>query len=87
MMLNQKDSEDRFELDDDFCIMDNEHFFIRRCIKIPIIGIDEYLIWEIVVIRSIYLVVRNFENRFLVSLIVIFRRLAINYQEKPISYY
>jgi len=37
----------RFELDDDLCIMDNEHFFIRGCIEIPIIGIDENLIWGV----------------------------------------
>ena len=37
----------RFELDDDLCIMDNEHFFIRGCIEIPIIGTDEDLIWGV----------------------------------------
>jgi hypothetical protein len=30
-----EEREDRFELDDDLCIMDNEHFFIRGCIGIP----------------------------------------------------
>lgn len=37
----------RFELDDDLCIMDNEHFFIRGCIEIPIIGTDDHLIWGV----------------------------------------
>ncbi|MDF2066643.1 DUF2199 domain-containing protein [Bacillus sp. Cr_A10] len=37
----------RFELDDDLCIMDNEHFFIRGCIEIPIISTTEYLIWGV----------------------------------------
>ncbi|MFF2754441.1 DUF2199 domain-containing protein [Psychrobacillus sp. NPDC058041] len=36
---------DRFELDDDLCIMDNEHFFIRGCIEIPITSTAEHLIW------------------------------------------
>jgi hypothetical protein len=27
--------------------MDNEHFFIRGCIEIPIIGTDEYFIWGV----------------------------------------
>lgn len=42
-----EEREDRFEIDDDLCIMDNEHFFIRGCIEIPIIGTDEHLIWGI----------------------------------------
>jgi hypothetical protein len=37
----------RFELDDDLCIMDNEHFFIRGCIEIPIIGTNEHLLWGV----------------------------------------
>ncbi|MGJ7922885.1 DUF2199 domain-containing protein [Neobacillus sp. LXY-4] len=42
-----EEREDRFELDDDLCIMDNEHCFIRGCIEIPIIGTDEHLIWGV----------------------------------------
>jgi hypothetical protein len=42
-----KEREDRFELAEDLCIMDNEHFFIRGCIEIPIIGTDEHLIWGV----------------------------------------
>lgn len=38
---------DKFELDDDLCVMDNEHYFIRGCIEIPIIGTDEHLIWGV----------------------------------------
>jgi hypothetical protein len=30
--------EKRFELSEDLCVMDNEHFFIRGCVEIPIIG-------------------------------------------------
>lgn len=42
-----KEREDMFRLDDDLCVMDNEHFFIRGCIEIPIIGTDEHLIWGV----------------------------------------
>lgn len=42
-----EEQEERFELDEDLCIMDNEHFFIRGCIEIPIIGTDEHLIWGV----------------------------------------
>ncbi len=39
--------QDRFELDEDLCIMDKQHFFIRGCIEIPIIGTEEHLIWGV----------------------------------------
>ncbi|MEM1506297.1 DUF2199 domain-containing protein [Domibacillus sp. 8LH] len=39
-----EEREDRFELDDDLCILDNEHSFIRGCLEIPVIGTDEHLI-------------------------------------------
>jgi hypothetical protein len=42
-----EEQDERFKLDDDLCIMDNEHFFIRGCIEIPIIGTDEHLIWGV----------------------------------------
>ena len=42
-----EEQDERFELDDDLCVMDNEHFFIRGCIEILIIGSDEYLIWGV----------------------------------------
>ncbi|OCA90466.1 hypothetical protein A8F94_00820 [Bacillus sp. FJAT-27225] len=35
----------RFELSEDLCVMDNEHFFIRGCVEIPIIGTEEEFIW------------------------------------------
>ena len=43
----QAERDKRFELVDDLCIMDNEHFFIRGCIEIPIIGTNEDLIWGV----------------------------------------
>lgn len=42
-----KERENRFELDEDLCIMDNEHFFIRGCLEIPIIDTEEHLIWGV----------------------------------------
>ncbi len=39
--------ENRFMLDDDLCVMDDQHFFIRGSIEIPIIGTDEQLIWGV----------------------------------------
>lgn len=42
-----EEQQEGFELNDNFCIMDKEHFFIRGCIEIPIIGTDEHLIWGV----------------------------------------
>ena len=42
-----EEREERFELDDDLCVMDDEHYFIRGCIEIPIINTEEYLIWGV----------------------------------------
>lgn len=39
--------EKRFELSEDLCVMDNEHFFIRGCVEIPIIGANEEFIWGV----------------------------------------
>ncbi|WP_316571725.1 DUF2199 domain-containing protein [Neobacillus sp. YIM B06451] len=42
-----EEREDKFELDDDLCVMEKEHFFIRGCIEVPILGTDEHLIWGV----------------------------------------
>ena len=42
-----EERDERFELGEELCSMDNEHFFIRGCIEIPIIGTDEHLIWGV----------------------------------------
>ena len=42
-----EEREDRFEMNDDLCVMDGEHFFIRGSIEIPIIGTDEHFIWGV----------------------------------------
>jgi hypothetical protein len=41
----------RGKLSSDFCIAD-EHFFIRGCLQIPIIGSDEMLVWGVWVSQS-----------------------------------
>lgn len=42
-----EEREKRFELSEDLCIMDNEHFFIRGCVEIPIIGTNDVFIWGV----------------------------------------
>lgn len=37
----------RFELNSDLCIMDEEHYFIRGCIKVPIVNSNETFIWDV----------------------------------------
>ncbi|TYP72088.1 hypothetical protein BCM02_109367 [Paenibacillus methanolicus] len=44
-LASPEEREQRFELSEDLCVMDNEHFFIRGCLEIPIIGTDEQFIW------------------------------------------
>lgn len=34
-------------LDDDFCAIDDEHFFIRGTIRLPIVGSGEYFCWGV----------------------------------------
>ena len=42
-----EEQDERFELDDDLCVMDNEHFFIRGCIEIPVIDGEGPFIWDV----------------------------------------
>ncbi|HDR7915143.1 TPA: DUF2199 domain-containing protein [Bacillus wiedmannii] len=42
-----EEREDRFEMSDDLCVMDGEHFFIRGIIEIPIVGTDEHFLWGV----------------------------------------
>ncbi|MFD3446718.1 DUF2199 domain-containing protein [Microbacteriaceae bacterium 4G12] len=37
----------RFKLGQETCIMDNEHFFIRGCIEIPVLDHFEPFIWDV----------------------------------------
>ncbi|MEI5906113.1 DUF2199 domain-containing protein [Bacillus spongiae] len=45
--LPPEERQERFKLSKDLCVMDNEHFFIRGCVEIPIIGTDEEFIWGV----------------------------------------
>lgn len=38
---------ERIEADDDLCVVDDEFFFIRGCLEIPIIGEDDHFIWGV----------------------------------------
>ncbi|QYR24111.1 DUF2199 domain-containing protein [Paenibacillus sp. sptzw28] len=46
-IASPEDQNKRFELGEELCIMDNEYYFIRGCIEIPIIDTDEHLIWGV----------------------------------------
>ncbi|MGW6189294.1 DUF2199 domain-containing protein [Bacillus cereus] len=39
--------DNRFELTSDLCIMDDEYYFIRGCLEIPILEGDENFIWDV----------------------------------------
>ena len=39
--------DERIQVDDDLCIVDDEFFFIRGCIEIPIIEEDNYFVWGV----------------------------------------
>jgi hypothetical protein len=43
----RRERKKRFEINDDLCVMDGEHFFIRGCIEIPVIGSDEPFVWDV----------------------------------------
>lgn len=43
----KRERKKRFELNDDLCVMDGEHFFIRGCLEIPVIGLDEPFVWGV----------------------------------------
>jgi hypothetical protein len=44
-MLPENKREARGELTDDLCVIDEQHFFIRGRLEIPIIGSDELFCW------------------------------------------
>ncbi|MDM5317214.1 DUF2199 domain-containing protein [Fictibacillus sp. b24] len=43
----KRERKKRFEISDDLCVMDGEHFFIRGCIEIPVKGSDEPFVWGV----------------------------------------
>ncbi|MGE6592097.1 DUF2199 domain-containing protein [Bacillus mycoides] len=42
-----REREGRFHLTSDLCVMDDEHYFIRGCLEIPIIDYHENFIWTV----------------------------------------
>ncbi|OBZ18491.1 hypothetical protein A8L34_02595 [Bacillus sp. FJAT-27264] len=45
--FNLVPEEQRTELTGDFCVIDEQHFFIRGHIEIPIVGSNEKFIWSV----------------------------------------
>jgi hypothetical protein len=43
----EEEREQRCFLNADYCVIDNEDFFVRGCLEIPIIGHEEPLIWGV----------------------------------------
>lgn len=43
----QEERQDRCQLTSDTCIVDGQHFFVRGCIEIPVVGADEPFIWGV----------------------------------------
>lgn len=45
--IPEADREQRCSLGPDDCVIDDEHFFIRGCVEIPVHGHDEPFIWGV----------------------------------------
>lgn len=45
--ISDDERENRVELNDDFCIMDNEFFFVRGVIEIPITDTEDSFAWGV----------------------------------------
>lgn len=43
--IPEPERQERCHLTSDTCIVDDEFFFVRGCIEIPVIGVDEPFIW------------------------------------------
>ena len=46
-VIAEEELESRTELNKDFCVIDNQFFFIRGNIEIPIIDSDEVFVWTV----------------------------------------
>ncbi|MDQ0064062.1 hypothetical protein J2T14_006289 [Paenibacillus harenae] len=46
-MLDEKERQDRCEINNDLCVIDQDKFFIRGHLEIPILGTDEFFIWSV----------------------------------------
>ncbi|MCL1701577.1 DUF2199 domain-containing protein [Lysinibacillus sp. Bpr_S20] len=42
-----EEHESRIEMNEDLCIIDEEYFFIRGCIEIPVLDAEEPFIWNV----------------------------------------
>jgi hypothetical protein len=58
----KRERKKRFEINDDLCVMDGEHFFIRGCIEIPVKGLNEPFVWGVWVSLSEENFERTLEN-------------------------
>lgn len=47
LALNETDRDTRGVIDSDRCVIDDQHFFVRGCLDVPIVGRDEPFVWSI----------------------------------------
>ncbi|WP_079508788.1 DUF2199 domain-containing protein [Mesobacillus jeotgali] len=45
--IPSKEQEDRIEMYDDLCIIDDEYYFIRGCIELPVMEGKDSFIWDV----------------------------------------
>ncbi|WP_338752632.1 DUF2199 domain-containing protein [Bacillus sp. FJAT-52991] len=45
--IPSEEQESRIEMNEDLCIIDDEYFFIRGCIEIPVIDGESPFIWDV----------------------------------------
>lgn len=45
LMIPEEERAERVELTEDSCVIDDDTFFVRGCVEIPIHGYDEPLVW------------------------------------------
>ncbi|WP_312471347.1 DUF2199 domain-containing protein [Neobacillus sp.] len=45
--MPEEERENRVEMNDDLCVIDDEHFFIKGCIEIPVLDGEGPFIWEV----------------------------------------
>lgn len=45
--IPSEEQQSRIEMNEDLCIIDNEYFFIRGCIEIPVLDGEEPFIWDV----------------------------------------
>lgn len=50
--LPKEERDERVEVDQDFCVIDGKHFFVRGRLEIPVIDSDEVFAWDVWVSQS-----------------------------------